>query len=85
MALEGVMIDNYNNGANHVFTVSTTGFPSADLLTFTQQMNKNNQHVILGLASGVAKDTNFNYYNDLMTQKAFVQSTVNTGAPVTGL
>lgn len=56
--VEGVMIDNYYS-ANSVFTVDSSNYQ--DLKGFTDGLNSNNQHVILGINSGIVNNNAFPY------------------------
>ena len=83
MALEGVLIDNYYAGPNQVFTVSDENFP--ELMKFADTLAETNQHVILGLMSGVANTaTGYKYYDDLITNTCVIMSTVVKGMPLVG-
>jgi len=83
MALEGVLVDNYYAGPNQVFTVSDENFPS--LVDYADTLATTNQHLILGLMSGVANTaSNYQYYDDLISNTCVVMSTVVKGSPLVG-
>jgi alpha-glucosidase (family GH31 glycosyl hydrolase) len=69
--LEGVIIDNYNDGSNHPYTVNTATFQ--DMPSLVASIAQNKQHLIVGVKSGVANDGN-DVYNSLLASKCYVSS-----------
>lgn len=63
--VEGVMLESYTAAPGQVFTVNTASFPSFP--AFSQSLNANNQHIIMGIDSGVANDPTFEFYSSLVT------------------
>ena len=70
MALEGVIIDNYNQNQNALFTVSTANFTG--LLDFSDQLASLNQHIILGLESGISVTNGDPYLTSLIKSLSMV-------------
>mmetsp|Transcript_21981 Transcript_21981/g.16346 ORF Transcript_21981/g.16346 Transcript_21981/m.16346 type:complete len:85 (+) Transcript_21981:179-433(+) len=84
MALEGVIIDNYYQSPNELFTVSSTNFP--DLSAFSASLASSNQHLLLGLMSGLTNQVEDNeYYDDLISSGCYVQSTLVDNQPLVGV
>ena len=70
MALEGVIVENYNIGPDEQFTVRDD---FAKEMTNLQNLVKdNNQHVILGLKSGITYLPGFKYYDNLISSTCVV-------------
>ncbi len=82
MALEGLILDNYYQ-ANQVFTVDQTAFK--DLNAYSDTLKAGNQHILLGIESGISSATQgYKYYDDLISSTCVVKSSVNAGSNLIG-
>jgi alpha-glucosidase (family GH31 glycosyl hydrolase) len=77
--VEGVMIDDYYL-PNEVFTVNDVNFE--DFKGFTDGLNANHQHVVVGINSGVANDPSYAYYKSLTDAQCTIFSSMTTEALV---
>eukprot|EP00026_Physarum_polycephalum_P002843 Phypoly_transcript_02852.p1 GENE.Phypoly_transcript_02852~~Phypoly_transcript_02852.p1 ORF type:complete len:845 (+),score=106.60 Phypoly_transcript_02852:55-2589(+) len=65
------------------FTTDPTNYPTAEFRAFTDKLHANGQHYILITDPGIAIDSNYPGYTDLISSGAFVKSS-GSSQPITG-